>query len=152
MNAMTHLPSPTSTDSISTATPATPDHAASKVRVWTGRVLSGVIILFLAFDAIYKLLRMPIAIEASAKLGFGADAVFAIGAILLVCTALYAIPRTATLGAVLLTGYLGGAVCTHVRSFEGAFPIAFSAAFGVLVWVSLGLRDERVRALIAPRR
>lgn len=124
---------------------------AATASVWAGRVLSGLLVLFFVFDAGCKLLRLAPVLEASAKFGFGENATVAIGAILLACTVVYAIPRTATLGAVLLTGYLGGAVCTHVRSFEGLFPIVFSALFGVLVWVGLGLRDNRVRALIAPR-
>lgn len=123
-----------------------------KARLWTGRAVSGLAIAFLTFDAVCKLIQLPVVVEASAKLGFGSGAVFAIGLTLLACTTLYAIPRTATLGAVLLTGYLGGAVCTHVRNFEGAFPIVFSLVFGALVWLGLGLRDSRVLALVAPPR
>lgn len=135
---------------------ATPDRTITKSarstskRVWAGRVLSGLLVLFFLFDAGCKLLRLPMVIEASAKLGFSENAIVAIGTILLVCTIAYAVPRTAVLGAVLLTGYLGGAICTHVRSFEGAFPIVFATVFGILVWLGLGLRDDRVRALIAP--
>ncbi len=142
MTLQAHAISSSSFDSAPAASPG-------KGRVWTGRVMSGLVIAFLTFDAVCKLIELPVVLEASAKLGFGAASIFAIGLTLFVCTALYAIPRTATLGAVLLTGYLGGAVCTHVRNFEGAFPIVFSLLFGVLVWVGLGLRDERVRALIA---
>lgn len=119
----------------------------SNARVWTGRVLSGLLVAFLAFDAIGKLLCLPVVLEASAQLGFGKGAVFAIGAVLAACTALYVVPRTAVLGAVLLTGYLGGAICTHVAHYEGVFPIVFASTFGALVWLGLGLRDPRVRLL-----
>ncbi len=136
---------------------ATPDRSitnsapTTSKRVWVGRVLSGLLVLFFLFDAGCKLLRLKMVLEASAKLGFSENAIVAIGAILLLCTIAYAVPRTAVLGAVLLTGYLGGAICTHVRSFEGAFPIVFASVFGILVWLGLGLRDDRVLALIAPR-
>lgn len=130
---------------------STTSRPTTKKAVWTGRVISGVIVAFLAFDAICKVLCLPFVIEASAKLGFGTGSIFAIGVVLLACTVLYVVPRTATLGAVLLTGYLGGAVCTHVRSYEGAFPICFALTFGVLVWIGLGLRDDRVRVLFAAR-
>lgn len=129
-----------------------PAASPGKARLWTGRTISGLVIAFLTFDAVCKLIQLPVVLEASAKLGFGPAAIFGIGLTLFVCTTLYAIPRTATLGAVLLTGYLGGAVCTHVRNFEGAFPIVFSLIFGTLVWVGLGLRDSRVLALIAAPR
>ncbi len=129
--------------------PAAP---TSKARLWVGRAISGLLIAFFAFDAGCKVLKLPFVLEASAKMGFGADTVFAIGLTLLVCTVLYAIPRTAPLGAVLLTGYLGGAICTHVRNGEGAFPIGFAFTFGVLVWLGLALRDARIHALLAPPR
>jgi len=144
MTIQAHAIAPASFDSA-------PAAVHGKARIWTGRVISGLVIAFLTFDSVCKLIQLPVVLEASAKLGFSSAAIFAIGLTLFVCTALYTIPRTATLGAVLLTGYFGGAVCTHVRNFEGAFPIAFSLTFGVLVWVGLGLRDERVKALIAPR-
>lgn len=129
-------------------------HAAtpSRKRVWAGRIVTGLLAAFLLFDAGCKLLLLPYVVEASAKLGFSEDSVFAIGLTLFAALLIHLVPRTAILGAVLLTGYLGGAVCTHVRNGDGAFPIVFATLFGVLVWVGLYLRDERVQALIEPAR
>src|ERR671922_646295 len=90
--------------------------AGSSRAVWAGRILSTLTVLFLVFDAAIKVLCMPIAIEATQQLGFTATGVFAIGVIELVCLALYLIPRTAILGAVLWTGYFGGAVATYLRA------------------------------------
>ena len=118
-------------------------------RIWTGRIISGLVVAFLLFDAICKILRLPMVLEASAKLGFGEGAVVGIGLLLLLCVIAYLVPRTAVLGAVLLTGYFGGAICTHVRNFEGAFPIVFVLIFATLTWLGLGLRDARVSAMVA---
>ncbi|MFO0662898.1 MAG: DoxX family protein [Polyangiaceae bacterium] len=123
----------------------------SSARVWAGRILSGLLVFFFAFDALGKLLKLAPVVSASAQLGIGEGTVFAIGLVLACCTLLYVVPRTATLGALFLTGYLGGAICTHVLHYAGAFPIVFSFGFGVLTWVGLGLRDDRVRALITRR-
>lgn len=122
----------------------------SRARLWGGRVLSGLLVLFFVFDATLKIMLVPEVVEASVALGFSVEAIRAIGVLLLLCTAIYVIPRTATVGAVLLTGYLGGAICTHVHVYQGVFPIVFATAFALLVWVGLGLRDARVGALFAP--
>jgi len=117
--------------------------------LWTGRVLSGLAVLFLLFDSAAKLLEIPPAVAGTEQLGYPADIVFTLGAILLSCVIVYVIPRTSVLGAVLLTGYLGGAVATHVRvgnplfSHE-LFPI-YVAAFA---WGGLVLRDARLRAFL----
>ncbi|HET7274513.1 MAG TPA: DoxX family protein [Longimicrobiaceae bacterium] len=131
---------------------APPDGRESKTWLWTGRVLSGLAILFLLFDSLGKLMRVDPAIQGSVDLGYPASAVLGIGVTLLICTILYAIPRTAVLGAILLTGYLGGAVATHVRVENPLFShILFPCYVGLFVWGGLYLRDRRVRALIPLR-
>jgi hypothetical protein len=121
----------------------------SRAAVWTGRGLSALGAVFLAFDASVKVLALPIAADATAKLGWPVDVMLMIGAIEIVCLVAYLIPRTAPLGAILWTGYLGGAVATHVRvgnpPFETIFPIIVAA----ILWTGLWLRDHRVRALTA---
>jgi hypothetical protein len=125
--------------------------AASHARRWTGRVLSGIPILFLAFDAIAKLAHASQVAEASEKLGLPVEVAAPLGAVLLACVLLYAIPRTAVIGAVLLTGYLGGAVAMHVRIGDPLFSHAlFPVYVAVLAWGGLYLRDARVRALVRP--
>jgi len=124
----------------------------SNKRLWTGRIMSGVAVLFLLFDSITKLLRVEAVITAAAKIGYPASTMVPIGLILLVCVAIYLIPRTAVLGAVLLTGYLGGAIATHVRVGDPLMShILFPFYFAVLIWGGLYLRDRRVQALIARR-
>jgi hypothetical protein len=120
---------------------------APKVARWAGRVVSALVVAFLLFDGAIKVMMLDPAVEGSVQLGYPASTVFGIGLALLVSTALYAIPRTAFLGAILLTGYLGGAVATQVRVEDPWF--AFPVFFGVLVWAGLYLRDERVRALVS---
>ncbi len=100
--------------------------------------------MFLFVDAAGKILRLAPYVEGTAKVGFPPGALVPLGLVLLVCTALYVIPRTALLGAVLLTGYFGGAIATHVRMGE---PFVFPLVFGILAWASLYLRDARVRGL-----
>jgi Na+-transporting methylmalonyl-CoA/oxaloacetate decarboxylase gamma subunit len=121
----------------------------SKTSIWTGRVISILCILFLLVDAIMKVVKSSIAVEGTIKVGWPADTVQGLGIVLLVCTILYAIPRTAILGAVLLTGYLGGATATMVRMHE---PYYFSLVFGILVWLGIGLRDLNVRLLFPFRK
>jgi hypothetical protein len=124
-------------------------HAGPGRTVWTGRILSGIAVLFLVFDSVGKLLQVPPVIAGSVELGYPRDVVFSLGVILLSCVLVYAIPRTSVLGAVLLTGYLGGAVATHVRVgnpllTHTLFP-TYVAAF---VWGGLLLRDARLRAFL----
>jgi len=118
-----------------------------------GWVLSGLVIAFLLMDATMKLLALPIVLETQAPLGFEGEAIArGLGVLLLVCTLLYAAPQTAVLGAILLTGYLGGAVVTHVRVGDPLFShILFGVYLGVLLWLGLYLRDARVRALVPLR-
>jgi hypothetical protein len=118
--------------------------------VWTGRTVSGLVGLFLLFDGLAKVMRAQPSVEGTMQLGYPDGLVVPIGLTLLVCTAVYVIPRTSVLGAILLTGYLGGATATHVRAQDPNF--FFPLTFGVLVWVGLFLRDDRLRALIPWRR
>lgn len=119
-----------------------------------GWTMSGLMIAFLLMDATMKLLALPIVLETSAPLGFaGADMARALGAVLLVATLFYALPPTAVLGVILVTGYLGGAVATHVRVGSPLFShTLFGVYLGVIVWGGLYLRDERLRQLIPLRR
>jgi len=118
-----------------------------------GWVLSGLMIAFLLVDAAMKLVALPVVLETGAPLGFpGAAMARGLGVLLLACTLLYAWPRTAVLGAILLTGYLGGAVATHVRVGDPLFThILFGVYMGVLLWLGLYLRDARLRALVPLR-
>ena len=120
----------------------------SKKMLWTGRIMSYLPALFLLFDAIGKLVKPAPVVEATVKLGYPESVVVPLGIVLLVCTLLYLIPKTAVLGAILLTGYLGGAVATHVRVSDSLFTIFFPVIFGILIWGGLYLRDERLRMLI----
>jgi hypothetical protein len=114
----------------------------------TGRVMSGVAVAFLLFDSVLKLVKPAVVVEASAKLGLPEQITVPLGVILLASTVLYAIPRTAVFGAVLLTGYLGGAVCTHLRVGDPLFShVLFPTYLGALIWGGLWLRDGRVRAM-----
>ncbi len=126
----------------------TATHTAPVVRttLWTGRIISTLVILFMAFDSIIKVLRLAPAVEATTLLGYPASLVLVIGVIEILCLAVYVIPRTALLGAVLLTGYLGGAVASQVRAGVGLFPIVFPLIMGALIWGGLLLRDDRLRA------
>ncbi|TLV03740.1 DoxX family protein [Dyadobacter luticola] len=110
-----------------------------------GKIISGLCILFLLFDAIMKVIKESHSIEGSAQLGWPVDQVQNIGIALLISTILYIIPRTAILGAILITGYLGGAIAIMVRAGQ---PLYFAAVFGILVWAGLYLRDEKLRELI----
>ena len=125
---------------------------SSKRNVWAARVMWGVAVLFLAFDTIGKLLSLGPVIEGTARLGYPEGSVLVIGIIELFCLLLYVIRRTAVLGALLLTGYLGGAVATHFRIGDPVFThILFPTYVAVLIWGALVLRDERLRHLVALR-
>ena len=116
--------------------------------LWAGRIMSYLPALFLLFDAIAKLVKPAPVVEATVALGYPESVVVPLGITLLVCAVLYLIPKTAVLGAILLTGYLGGAVATHVRVGGSLFTILFPVIFGILLWGGLYLRDERLRMLI----
>ena len=118
--------------------------------LWTGRVLTALAAAFLLLDGVAKLFKPAPVVEATVGLGYPAGVIVPLGIVLTACVALYLVPRTAPLGAVLLTGYLGGAVATHARVGAGAFPMLFPVALGVAVWAGLALRDRRARGLLAP--
>lgn len=120
------------------------------VQIWAGRILSAVVILFLTFDGTIKLVPIAAVTETLAQMGYPASAGLArgLGVLLLLCTLLYAIPRTSLLGAVLLTGYLGGAIASHLRIGSPVFGhLLFGAYLGLMLWGGLYLRDRRARAL-----
>ena len=120
----------------------------SKGAFWTGRVISALPALFLLFDAAMKLVKPNFVVEATVRLGYSDSVILPLGLVLLICTVLYLVPGTSVLGAILLTGYLGGAVAAHVRHGDSPFEIAFPAIFGALLWGGLVLRDTRLRALV----
>ena len=125
----------------------------NSTRRWTGLVLSTLAILFLLFDGVIKVLKLPIAVESTVQLGYPEHVIAGIGIMELVCLALYAFPRTALLGAILLTGHLGGAIATQVRVGNPLFShILFPIYVAALLWGGLWLRDERLRALIPFRQ
>ncbi|HZN06614.1 MAG TPA: DoxX family protein [Pyrinomonadaceae bacterium] len=119
-----------------------------KKNVWAGRILTWLPALFLLLDGVAKLFKPLPVVEGTVKLGYAESTIIPIGIVLIICTVLYLIPKTAVLGAILLTGYLGGAVATHVRAGDGAFGVVFAIAFGALVWLGIYLRDERLRELV----
>ena len=132
---------------------ATPELHRSRAAVWTSRVLTTLATLFLLFDAIGKVLRPAAVVQGTTQLGFPAAVILPLGIIQLICLALYLIPRTAVLGAILWTGYLGGAIATHVRVGDPLFShVLLPAYIAVLLWGALWLRDQRVRALIPTAR
>ena len=121
----------------------------SKAAIWTGRVLGGLAAAFLVFDSIGKLLRVQPVIDGTVSLGYPVGVIIPLGVTLLTCVLVYLVPRTAVLGALLLTGYLGGAVATHVRIGNPLFShVLFPVYIAALLWAGLYLRDARVRALL----
>jgi hypothetical protein len=126
--------------------------AAPAKASWAGRVVSALAALFLLADGVGKLVKPAPVVEATVKLGYPESVILGLGIVLTLSTVLYALPRTAILGAILLTGYLGGAVATHVRVGAGTFPVLFPVLIGALIWGGLVLRDGRLRALIPLRK
>ena len=127
----------------------------SKFSRWTGRVLSGLVIVFLLFDGAIKLVPWPIVTETMDRMGYGSSESLArtLGVITVACTVLYSIPPTSILGAILLTGYLGGAMASHVRIGSPLFThTLFGLYLGLMVWGGLWLRDGSLRDLIPWRR
>lgn len=130
---------------MSTASPSAP---VSKAARWTGYLLAGLIVLLLTFSGVMKFVGGKDLEEGFAHLGWPLHLAVVLGTLEIACTLIYAIPRTAVLGAILLTGYLGGAIATHVRLEE---PIFIHIGIGVVVWLALYLRDPRLRALVPLR-
>ena len=132
-----------------TASDRTEATAPKKWVLWTGRILSGLPVLLMAFSASMKIMRSPEFMEQWVnKVGYPAAAALPIGVVEIACAILYAIPRTSFLGAILVTGYLGGATATHVRLGE---PFFMPVLVGVVAWVGLYLRDPRLRTLLVAR-
>jgi len=123
----------------------------SKAVLWTGYIMSALPTLFLLMDGVMKLMKPDFVVKATVQLGYAESVIYGLGIVLLTCTLLYLIPRTSVLGAILLTGYLGGAVASHLRAGDGLFPIFFPVVFGALLWGGLLLRDARLRALLPVR-
>jgi hypothetical protein len=131
---------------------AAPDAQRSRRALWSGRILSGVAVLFLLFDATMKVLRLPVAVQGTKQLGYPENVVLWLGVLQLVCLVVYLVPRTSVLGAVLWTGYLGGAVATHVRVGDPLFShVLFPVYVAALLWAGLWLRDARLRAVLPVR-
>jgi hypothetical protein len=123
--------------------------AASKKRLWAGRIISTLPVLLLLFSGALKLMKPAPVVQGFAHFGYPESFILSIGILELACTVVYLIPRTSVLGAILMTGYLGGATATNVRVGDPAFFITI--ILGVLVWAGLYLRDDRLRALIPLR-
>jgi hypothetical protein len=123
----------------------------SKSRRWAGLIVSGLPALFLLIDGVAKLVKPGPVVAETVRLGYSESTIIPLGIVLVVSTILYLIPATAVLGAILITGYLGGAVATHVRLYEGTFPVIFPVIIGALIWLGLYLRDAQLRTLIPLR-
>ncbi|HUJ61193.1 MAG TPA: DoxX family protein [Kofleriaceae bacterium] len=117
----------------------------SSIALWISRVLQALVVLFLLVDAIGKILKLAPYVEGTTRVGYAPGVLVPLGLVLLASTILYVVPRTAVLGAMLLTAYLGGATATHVRIGE---PFVLPVVFGIVVWGCLYLRDSRLRALL----
>jgi len=127
--------------------------SSSKARIWTGRIMTAVPVAFLIFDTVVKFLDLDVVRESLVTLGYPVTYAIVIGTIELVCLTAYLVPRTSVLGAVLMTGYLGGAIATHVR-VGSPLPshVLFPIYVAVLLWGGLYLREDRLRALMPLRR
>ena len=129
--------------------PSEPQVSATKRQRWAGRIMSGLGVAFLLMDGVMKLFKPAVVREAFARLGYPESEIIGVGVLLLMCTGLYLIPRASILGALLLTGYLGGAVATHVRVGDPLLShVLFPTYIAALLWVGLYLREPRLRALV----
>ena len=126
-----------------------PATTVSRARLWTARALTLLVVAFLLMDASMKVLKAAPAVQGTAELGYPAGSIVGIGLLLIACTVLYVIPRTSVFGALLLTGYLGGAIASQVRVGNPLFShVLFPVYFAAIIWGALYLRDTRLRALI----
>ena len=125
----------------------------SKKALWAGRIVSALPVLFLLMDGVMKLFKPAFVVDATVKLGYTESTIVPLGIVLLAGTVLYVVPQTSVLGAILLTGYLGGAVATHVRVGDPLFShVLFPAYLGVLIWLGLYLRERRLHVLVPLRK
>jgi hypothetical protein len=123
----------------------------SPIMRWSGRVLTGLVVLFLLFDGTIKVLEMDIATQPTAQLGYPISVVFGLGILTLIIAVLYAIPRTSVFGGILLTGLLGGAIAAHLRIASPIFThLLFPVYLGLVAWGGLLLRDPPLRGLLLP--
>lgn len=125
--------------------------ATAKWQLWTGRILTALAVLFMLFDAAGKFLMPAPVVQACARLGFPINLSPTLGVLLTLSTLLYAIPRIAVLGAVLLTGYLGGAVAIHMRAGSTLFETVFPVLLGIVIWAGIYLRDRQLRQVFPIR-
>jgi hypothetical protein len=124
------------------------DRRERRGSIWTGRALSGLVVLFLLFDAIGKVVMPPAVMEAFLRLGIATGLGSTLAALMILSALLYAIPWTAVLGAVMITGYLGGAVAIHLRAGSTLFETIFPALLGIIAWAGIVLRDRRLQSLL----
>lgn len=133
--------------------PRPPVNGTSKAALWSGRVLSALVVVFLVFDGVIKVMQLDVVREAMTSLGYPDHVAYGLGLITLAIAALYAVPRTSVLGAILLTGLLGGAIATHLRVGSPVFShLLFGAYIGLMAWAGLLLRDARVKAMLLMRK
>jgi DoxX-like protein len=123
----------------------------SKANLWIGRIVGGLPALFLLWDGVMKLFKPAFVVDATVKLGYPEASIVPLGAVLAVSAILYLIPTTSVLGAILLTGYLGGAVATQIRAGQSLGWVLFPVLFGVLLWLGLYFRDMRLQTLVPLR-
>jgi DoxX-like family len=123
----------------------------SKKKLWASRILTALVALFFTLDSVIKFLKPPPVVAAFTHLGLPMSLSIPIGVLLLLCTAIYLMPGSAFIGAILLTGYLGGAIAIHLRVGDPLFETIFPSVFGVLVWAGLFLRDEGLLGLLRRR-
>jgi hypothetical protein len=133
-------------------TSAVAQQSVPRAALWIGRGMSILVSFFFLLDGVMKLFKPAPVIEATEKLGYQQGVIVPLGIVLIACTVLYMIPQSAVLGAILLTGYLGGAVASHLRAGDDWFPILFPVVFGIMVWGGLYLRDPRIRAMVPMRK
>jgi hypothetical protein len=131
---------------------ATQTLPSPRTTLWAGRIISALAILFLILDSVIKVLKLAPAVESTTQLGYPESLVITIGIIELVCLAIYVIPRTSIFGAILMTGYLGGAIATNLRAGTPLFNVIFPIIIGALLWGGIYLRDQKLRELVPLRR
>ena len=123
-----------------------------RASLWIGRILTAIAALFLLMDGVGKVLKAPPVMEACARVGVPERLIPGLGVVLIASALIYAIPQTSAMGAILLTGYLGGATWAHMRMGDAPFPTAFPSLLSLLIWAGLFLREPRLRAILPLRR